>query len=463
MAFLAKVFYSGDGATDDFTITFDFQENVDVVVTVGGVLQVEDTNYSISGTTLTFSAGSIPASGTDNIEIKRVTTTVPRVDFANSGIITEAKLDRQNLQNSYIVEEVKDDSQSTLRLDTSNNYDAESTKIVNVDDPTAAQDAATKSYVDAVATGTLPGPRPVAQGGTGSATAAGARTNLSVPSTAEVTALVDDLSGVSDAATARTNLSVPSVAEQTAAILAAVGDLSGVTDPSGARVNIGAQQNVTTARGDIVRGGAGGLVERLALGTTGQVLKSDGTDVVWDDNAGGGVWEEIASGNLAAGAGPWDFAFTAASWRAIRLVVTSVDMTTSGGLLLNVTRNNFAGIVDGANTYRGHRIVGQSDGATVTGLGIDGTNISLHAGNLLTDANAVSSAFDIVLFSPNTLGWAALRWSFAAYIGTNIVGQGSGGALARDDGEAAAIDGIRLSLSAGALAGGDYKLLGLTG
>ncbi|MQB02340.1 MAG: hypothetical protein GEU78_19295, partial [Actinobacteria bacterium] len=102
MAFLAKVFFSGDGSTDLFTITFDFQENVDVVVTVDGVVQVEDTDYTISGTTLTFLAGSIPASGTDNIEIRRSTTTVPRVDFANSGIITEAKLDRQNLQNSYI-------------------------------------------------------------------------------------------------------------------------------------------------------------------------------------------------------------------------------------------------------------------------------------------------------------------------------------------------------------------------
>lgn len=261
MAFLAKVFFSGDGSTDLFTITFDFQENVDVVVTVDGVVQVEDTDYTISGTTLTFLAGSIPASGTDNIEIRRSTTTVPRVDFANSGIITEAKLDRQNLQNSYIVEETKDELDSKIGLDAENNIDAESAKIVNVDDPTESQDAATKAYVDAVALGSFPSPLGVSEGGTGATTATGARANLDVPSNADLTAVETDV----------------------ATLELQAQDLDFVTDPSGARVNIGAQQNVMTAQGDIVTGGSGGLAQRLALGSNGQVLKSDGTDAVWAD------------------------------------------------------------------------------------------------------------------------------------------------------------------------------------
>lgn len=44
--------------------------------------------------------------------------------------------------------------------------------------------------------------------------------------------------------------------------------------------------NVLTTRGDIVRAGASGVAERLALGTSGYVLSSDGTDVVWAAAAG---------------------------------------------------------------------------------------------------------------------------------------------------------------------------------
>lgn len=39
--------------------------------------------------------------------------------------------------------------------------------------------------------------------------------------------------------------------------------------------------NVITTRGDLVRGGTGGTPERVALGTLGQVLTSDGTDAAW--------------------------------------------------------------------------------------------------------------------------------------------------------------------------------------
>jgi hypothetical protein len=41
------------------------------------------------------------------------------------------------------------------------------------------------------------------------------------------------------------------------------------------------QDIVITTRGDLVRGGAGGVAQRVALGTNGQYLKSDGTDAVW--------------------------------------------------------------------------------------------------------------------------------------------------------------------------------------
>ena len=51
------------------------------------------------------------------------------------------------------------------------------------------------------------------------------------------------------------------------------------------RATLGAQEDVITTRGDIVRGSSAGAAERLAVGTAGQVLKSDGTDAGWDSNA----------------------------------------------------------------------------------------------------------------------------------------------------------------------------------
>jgi hypothetical protein len=41
------------------------------------------------------------------------------------------------------------------------------------------------------------------------------------------------------------------------------------------------QDTVITTRGDLIRGGAAGVTQRVALGATGQFLKSDGTDAAW--------------------------------------------------------------------------------------------------------------------------------------------------------------------------------------
>ncbi len=56
---------------------------------------------------------------------------------------------------------------------------------------------------------------------------------------------------------------------------------SDITDERDLRFLGDPQPNVVTTRGDIVRGSSSGAPERLALGTTDQVLKSDGTDVLW--------------------------------------------------------------------------------------------------------------------------------------------------------------------------------------
>ena len=68
---------------------------------------------------------------------------------------------------------------------------------------------------------------------------------------------------------------------QSGQFLKIANDLSDVTLAASARANISAQQDVITTRGDIVRGSSDAEAERLALGSNGQIITSDGTDIAW--------------------------------------------------------------------------------------------------------------------------------------------------------------------------------------
>jgi len=52
--------YTGDGSTTNFTVTAGSKVN-DVYVDINGIMQLPTTNYTISGTTLTFDEA--PANG----------------------------------------------------------------------------------------------------------------------------------------------------------------------------------------------------------------------------------------------------------------------------------------------------------------------------------------------------------------------------------------------------------------
>jgi hypothetical protein len=81
--------FSGNGSTVAFTLSGDPGTENNTQVFVGGVYQEKDT-YSLSGTTLTFSAA--PPSGTSNIEV--VWAQPLAIGVPGDGTVTPAKLDR---------------------------------------------------------------------------------------------------------------------------------------------------------------------------------------------------------------------------------------------------------------------------------------------------------------------------------------------------------------------------------
>ena len=101
--------HNGDGSTATFAISFSFLENTEVDVTVGGVLKTLGTHYNISGSSVAFTSGNIPPSGTANIKFQRDTNiSTKKVDFADGSVLTETDLDNNSDQILFAQQEITD-------------------------------------------------------------------------------------------------------------------------------------------------------------------------------------------------------------------------------------------------------------------------------------------------------------------------------------------------------------------
>ncbi|MAK72029.1 MAG: hypothetical protein CMF19_08305, partial [Idiomarinaceae bacterium] len=144
MAFARIVHTDLDGSTDEFDVTFPYISQTHVKVELNGTLTTDFTFISSSRIQM----DSMPASG-DDILIYRATSPSTRlVDYQSGSILSEEILDTDSLQAFYLAQEANDVSTYVINKDSSNNWDATNSKIVNVANPTNAQDAATKAYTD---------------------------------------------------------------------------------------------------------------------------------------------------------------------------------------------------------------------------------------------------------------------------------------------------------------------------
>ena len=138
--------YTGNNSTTSYSIPFSYRSTADLIVTLSGSTTTAFT-LNGAGTTLTFN--SAPAQDAA-IEIRRKTSQGTKlVDYASGSVLTENDLDTDSDQAFFMSQEAIDDAGDVIKIsNTDFQWDAQSKRLTNVADPTAAQHAATKNYLE---------------------------------------------------------------------------------------------------------------------------------------------------------------------------------------------------------------------------------------------------------------------------------------------------------------------------
>ena len=100
-----EVTYNGDGSDTTFDITFPFLKSTDVKVQVGGTTKNNPSDFTVSGTVVTFTTA--PPSGTGNVRIYRNTgKDIARATFNAGSSIKAEDLNNNVLQALYSLQEI---------------------------------------------------------------------------------------------------------------------------------------------------------------------------------------------------------------------------------------------------------------------------------------------------------------------------------------------------------------------
>ena len=142
--------YTGNGSTTAYAVPFSYRAQSDITVTIGGSATTAFA-WNGAGTQITFD--SAPANDAA-IEIRRTTSQGTKlVDYASGSVLTETVLDTDSDQAFFMAQEAIDDADDVIKIENVTfQWDATSKRMINVTDPTGAQDAATKNYVDTAST-----------------------------------------------------------------------------------------------------------------------------------------------------------------------------------------------------------------------------------------------------------------------------------------------------------------------
>jgi hypothetical protein len=229
--------YTGNGSTTAYAVPFSYRSQSDITVTINGSATTAFT-WNGAGTQITFD--SAPANDS-SIEIRRKTSqTVRLTDYAAGSVLTENDLDTDSTQAFFMGQEAIDDADDVIKIsNTDFQYDVGTKKLRNVVDPTLAQDAATKNYVDTAATSQVNQATTQATAAASSATsAASSATSASTSATTATTkaseASTSATNAASSATTATTKASEASTSASTATTKASEASTSATSAASSA-------------------------------------------------------------------------------------------------------------------------------------------------------------------------------------------------------------------------------------
>ena len=165
MSYTASYIVNSNSAqgTTDFTFTFPYikEEHIEVYLNYNKISQGTGSNQyqvitNVSPKLIRLNTGI--ASANLRVEVRRNSSLgSPLVDYADGSTLTANDLDTSALQSLYIDQELKDNQGKTVSVDEDTGLpsmgesSAGNLRLTKVADPTAAQDAATKNYVDTTA------------------------------------------------------------------------------------------------------------------------------------------------------------------------------------------------------------------------------------------------------------------------------------------------------------------------
>lgn len=152
------VFYTGDGATTDFTVPFDYLAKKFVRVSLGVTIlkggDYGDTSKDYYFLDKTKVRLKVPPQEGEVLTIRRYTSATDRVvSFKDASVLKATDLDVSSVQTIHIAEEARDIINDALIKDKEGNWDAKGNRIINVGTPEADSDAITYGVYKADALG----------------------------------------------------------------------------------------------------------------------------------------------------------------------------------------------------------------------------------------------------------------------------------------------------------------------
>lgn len=151
-------FYTGDGATTDFTVPFDYLAKKFVRVSLGVTIlkggDYGDTSKDYYFLDKTKVRLKVPPQVGEVLTIRRYTSATDRVvSFKDASVLKATDLDVSSVQTIHIAEEARDIINDALIKDKEGNWDAKGNRIINVGTPEADSDAMTYGVYKADALG----------------------------------------------------------------------------------------------------------------------------------------------------------------------------------------------------------------------------------------------------------------------------------------------------------------------